>query len=150
MIVFLGSNPSNSSISCDPFSGETRSGKILAAWIAHLNIESDDYVLMNVSNAKTPNNKRLSKAEIINQMPFLRPALRGKFVVALGASAEMACNLLTEYSFGNFEYYPFHHPSGLNRKLNDKVAIKKDLDLLKNEIDQLYIRELMSIISMLG
>jgi uracil-DNA glycosylase family 4 len=117
VILFIGSNPSVRSVNTDAFDLSTRSGRILASWIR--DIEAPVRFL-NISDIPTPNNRPLTKTEITAALPSLKgkiESLNPTHIVALGKVATRALTTL------NLRFYAMEHPSGMNRKLNDKLFV---------------------------
>jgi uracil-DNA glycosylase len=126
IVLFVGSNPSNSSETDTAFHGSTRSSKILTEWCSH--IEGAMFVHINVLSSKTPNNRPLSRKEILSSLESLQENLRGikpDKIVALGKTASAALTLL------HVDFFEMPHPSGRNRLLNDKDYMAKKLINLK-------------------
>lgn len=121
-ILFVGSNPSTASgYAGHAFFLDTKSGKELAMWIANLDshlIKNHDCVAFaNVSNTPTENNRPLKKSEIKQALPNLARIIErfnATHIIALGKTAHTALTLL------QLPHLEMPHPSGLNRKLNDK------------------------------
>ena len=115
IVLFVGSNPSNAS-TCDvAFHGSTKSSKILTEWCKDITIGK---MMINVTTTKTNNNRPLTNAEISDALPALKSAIEALSpckVVALGKTAVRALTLLHQ------AHYEMPHPSGRNRKLNDKA-----------------------------
>lgn len=113
-VLLIGSNPSISSQSSFAFFLDSKSGQTLQEWIK--DVEAD-FVYGNVSSIKTDNNRPLTRAEIKASLPDLLKAIkrnRPDKIVALGKTAAEALTLL------QLSFLGMPHPSGLNRKLNDK------------------------------
>lgn len=111
MIVFVGDKPSVHNI--DPkvaFVG-TKSYKTLLSWIADMDVDIQQVRLDNASTFKAWNYME-----------------EGYKFVALGNEAAIklkACG---------FKYFQLPHPSGMNRKLNDKAWLLSQLFECKNYI----------------
>lgn len=121
VILFVGSNPSNAS-TCDvAFHGSTASSRILTGWCKDL---VGMKVHVNVLDKKTPDNRALTKSEIVMNLEDLKSKLDGinpNYIVALGKTAETALTLLQK------QFYAMPHPSGCNRLLNDKEFVDQKL-----------------------
>ena len=118
-ILFVGSNPSNTSLTEDAFHESTRSGKILASWVASLQGEK---AYVNVSNQKTENNRPLTTSEIRACLPKLALDIAGATkVVALGKTAAKALSML------GIQFCEMPHPSGCNRLLNDTKYVEQKI-----------------------
>lgn len=114
VILFVGSNPSNSSMTDSAFHGSTKSSQILSGWVAEI---KGLKVHVNVLNKKTDNNRPLKTSEIKANLEQLASNVNGikpDRIVALGKTAAKALTLL------HLAFYEMPHPSGRNRKLNDK------------------------------
>jgi uracil-DNA glycosylase len=91
---------------------------------------------MNVANYKTFNNKPLNKQLINLEIPRLKAFLKGRVVVTLGDTAWKAVQRASNEDVGVLATVaPLPHPSGRNRKLNDKELIKQQLQFAKYIID---------------
>lgn len=113
-VLFVGSNPSNASTVDAAFHGSTKSSKILTRWTKDIDAIK---IYINVLNEKTENNRPLKNSEIKSNLPQLKTniqAINPDRVVALGKTAAKALTLL------HIAHYEMPHPSGRNRKLNDK------------------------------
>jgi uracil-DNA glycosylase len=126
-ILFVGSNPSNSSLTDAAFHGSTQSSKILTDWCA--NIKNGFFVHVNVINKKTENNRPLSRKEIQDSLNSLKQNIAGikpDRIIALGKTASTALTLL------QVDFFEMPHPSGKNRMLNDKQYVTQKVnDLVK-------------------
>lgn len=134
-VVFLGSNPSCSSPYNDPFSHCKSANKILSEWIPALGLTRDQVYFANVANYKTPRNRPLKKSEIKAELPRLAKQLDGKVIVTLGKTAQEAATMLIEAGLNTTALVSMPHPSGLNRKLNNKEWVHAQLKEAKEKID---------------
>lgn len=130
-IVFIGSNPSIKSSKLTPFWNDTKSAKILRSWLEQLKDSDSELFFYNVSDQPTENNRPLKISEIKENLQSLKNKLaifsEHKMeikVVALGKTAEKALTLL------RIPHIAMPHPSGLNRKLNDKAYVQEKIDAL--------------------
>lgn len=131
-ILYIGSNPSTSSPTDEPFVVGTKSRSIVDSWNMHLPECMITYI--NVSNIKTENNKPLSKKQIKESCPDLLTRINStnpSHIVALGKAAATALTLLRQ------TYYEMPHPSGLNRQLNDKSFVEEKIKGLKHYLNPL-------------
>jgi uracil-DNA glycosylase len=120
-VVFVGSNPSQSSSTTLPFWGDTNSDKVLFSWIKVLP-NTNDYRLCNVKDIKTEDNKPLTLSQIKESLPELKSKIGSATkIVALGKTAAKALTLL------HVDFYEMPHPSGRNRKLNDKKYVEEKI-----------------------
>lgn len=125
-VLFVGSNPSVKNVDPEVAFKGARSYDNLVRWISTLNVE--DYILVNVLDEVTTNNRPLTRSEIKRAVKSLSAKLATlKFdkVVALGASASVALKLL------KVTHYRLPHPSSRNRQLNSKVFVDKQLEECK-------------------
>lgn len=126
-VVFIGSNPSQRSSSIVPFYYDTKSMAILTEWMNELydlGCRHESHHFLNVSNAPTPGNRPLKVSEIHAELIGLEgriSSISPDRVIALGRTAEKALTLL------RIPHYAMPHPSGLNRKLNDKAYITEKI-----------------------
>lgn len=121
IILFVGSNPSNSS-TCDvAFHGSTRSSKRLTSWIQAI---PGGKFYINVLDKKTNKNRPLKKSEISLNLEDLRQkvrAIRPHKIVGLGKTAQIALKAI------GVEFFCMPHPSGRNRQLNDPKFIEQKI-----------------------
>jgi len=118
-ILFVGDKPSNSNLNLKvPFVG-TRSYKTLLSWIAdmelditHIALANQDYLVVNELGCILYHNSTVGKK-------------RRTKVVTLGSAAAKKAQDLGLQSFA------LPHPSGLNRKLNDKQRLSEELERCK-------------------
>jgi uracil-DNA glycosylase len=123
-ILLVGSNPSIRSSTSEAFSSTTKSARILSSWIKDIDAE---FIFINVTDIKTPNNRPLSKKEIKESLPFLYfniKKLNANKYVALGKAAHIALTLLC------LDHLEMPHPSGMNRLLNDSNYRDKKINEL--------------------
>jgi len=125
MVIVIGSNPSVASPNCSPFHASTRSRMVLDEWFGDAHT---DIIPLNVSDQKKEGNRPLTRNEILNQIPRIIKQL-GEYpdakVVALGKTAEFAMSLTGR------EFFAMEHPSGCNRKLNDKLYVAEKIKALR-------------------
>lgn len=129
-VVFVGSNPSVSAKTLDPFCPSTRSGRILRDWISR-SCDSCSCVFMNVQDNPTSCNRPLTKSEILSNLDSLKKKIediRPHKIVSLGRAADTALTLL------RLPHFDMPHPSGLNRKLNDNKFIEEKINGLRTYI----------------
>jgi hypothetical protein len=120
-ILFIGSNPSNSSAINAAFHSPTSSSKILTSWCKDIQgIKAH----LNVLNEKTENNRALKQSEIKLNIERLSSDIKivaPTHIVALGKTAAKALALI------GIEHYEMPHPSGRNRQLNDPEYVAKKI-----------------------
>lgn len=110
MIVFVGEKPSKKNKDPNvPFVG-TKSYRTLLGWIADMDINISDVKLENVSNLESINTKYT--------------------YIALG---DIAYQKLSKFPV---KLYKLPHPSGLNRKLNDKKWLKNELKVCRKWLNE--------------
>lgn len=127
-IIFLGSNPSQRSISIKPFWRDTKSMQVISNWLDMLNLNEEEIYFVNVSDVPTPNNRPLKTSEIKVALPSLSAKINDIIpakIIALGKTAEKALTLLY------IPHYTMPHPSGLNRQLNNKEFIEEKIKSLQ-------------------
>jgi uracil-DNA glycosylase family 4 len=124
-VLFVGSNPSVRSDSNEAFSETTLSGRILRSWIEGISAE---FAFENIVQEKTEGNRPLKKSEmaaasdaLVKRIAVVAPDR----VVALGKSAAQVL------AGTGLKFLEMPHPSGLNRKLNDKDYVAECLDGLR-------------------
>ena len=125
-ILFVGSNPSNASTVDIAFHASTKSSKILTEWCKDI---EGAKMHVNVCDVKTEGNKPLTQAQIDENLLLLKfkvTVANADRVVALGKAAAKALTLL------GVEQYEMPHPSGRNRKLNDKAWVAEKVKALQN------------------
>jgi uracil-DNA glycosylase len=101
------------------FHGPTNSSKRLTKWTENV---LGAKVHINVLDKKTENNRPLKKSEISLNLEDLKLKLnmiKPHKIVALGKTAQKALNLV------GVDFFAMPHPSGKNRKLNDKLYVEK-------------------------
>lgn len=121
--IFIGSNPSASANSWEPFCISTKSGRTLHEWIKRANVEIIG--MINVHSYPTPNNKPLTNTQIVSSLPnitaYLSMYRQNPPIVAVGKTAAKALTLL------GIPFYELPHPSGMNRLCNDKEYVEEKL-----------------------
>jgi len=114
-ILFIGSNPAMASASNKAFESDTASGRLLKTWTEGIN---GTFYYENIVSEKTENNRPLKKSEMANAMTPLRQRINRinpDRIVALGRDAALVLSNL------ELKFLDMPHPSGRNRKLNDKA-----------------------------
>lgn len=125
-ILLVGSNPSHKATSNEAFTADTVSGRILRSWIEGI---EGEFVFENLSSQKTENNRPLNRSERALAQVSLQKRIQGTNpgrIVALGKVAAEVLGAL------GVSFLEMPHPSGLNRKLNDKEYMARKLEELRS------------------
>ena len=124
-ILFIGSNPSQKAESDEAFTSDTASGRIVRSWVEGI---SGTILFDNIVSQKTENNRPLNS----NEMALATVSLLERInrinpdrLVALGKSAAKTLKKM------KLNFLEMPHPSGLNRKLNDKIYVEEKIKALK-------------------
>ena len=128
-ILIVGSNPSMKSPDLTPFHPSTKSSQILQQWFTGINAV---FSYVNLVDYQTENNRPLRVAEIKRCIPDLISKIElheGYKIVGLGKTVAKALSMT------RFNFFEAPHPSGLNRKLNDKEYVKGMVDELLTYIN---------------
>lgn len=134
VVIFIGSNPSQSAHSDRAFCASTSSGKTLREWVWKLEISTKAVETYNLANKPTPKNRPLKVAEIKASLPALENHIEFKHyyykycnikLVGVGKTAQKALTLL------GYNFFAMPHPSGLNRQLNDPQFIEGKIKELR-------------------
>ena len=129
LVLFVGDKPSSKNTDPNMAFLGTKSGETLEKWIRHMNV--DWFRTINQVDAEFEDN-------VLDAVNNLYP------VIALGNNAQAALiNLMNKNALVKFRSYLFYtlpHPSGRNRKLNDKKYVEETLKECKNHID--HVRSL--------
>lgn len=133
MIVFLGDKPSKKNVDANiPFVG-TKSYKTLLEWVSKLGIDITEVALANREHVKTYNwAKDLNTGEgIYVETPNIYlDILPQDKIVCLGDSAEKLVKPM------GLKYFKLPHPSGLNRKINNKQYLEAELKKCKRYLNE--------------
>jgi uracil-DNA glycosylase len=123
VIVIVGDKPARNNLNSNiPFVG-TKSYKILLNWIFKLNVDITDVALYNRSNLGIISYGSAQK--FFDERLLCEPTK----VVAVGNEAS---KFLKAHGI---EHFKLPHPSGLNRKLNDKEWLAKELKNCKKYLE---------------
>lgn len=123
MIVFVGKEPSKKNKDPRiPFVG-TKSYKRLLEWIYRLDIDLNEVHVCNLEHLKNCSNSKSFYIDLPNI--FVDLEFDKDKIIALGKDVSNRLNKL------NLNHYSIDHPSGLNRKLNDKKYVEKMLKSCK-------------------
>lgn len=120
-IALVGSNPSVRSTTSEAFASTTKSAQILSSWIKNIDA---DFIFINITDIKTPNNRPLSQKEMKEALPSLSlnlAELNADGYVTLGKAAHTALTLL------HLAHLEMPHPSGMNRLLNDRDFVTEKI-----------------------
>lgn len=131
-ILVMGQNPARSSVTGAPFLG-TESGKRLSMWLSKAGVNF--YVLNNVSNDKTENNRSLKRSEmskIAKSKEFCDRIKSYDKILAVGRQAEFTLELAKiHHKMPHLQVMYVPHPSGLNRVLNDPNSEKEVVEMIR-------------------
>lgn len=120
MVIFIGDKPSRKNLNPNiPFVG-TQSYKKLLEWIWYLDVD--------INSVKVTNSDNWDRDSLLGSYMF------GHKIVILGNNAEKKIlQKLSQLTSLNqpIDYFKLPHPSGLNRKLNDKKWLQKELNKCK-------------------
>jgi uracil-DNA glycosylase len=139
-IMFVGSNPSVRSGSAVAFWNDTKSRAVLDGWTDQL-LKCNDYTFYytNVYNKPTVSNRPLTMKQIKESLDQLKNSAEVQEpdrIIALGKTAEKALTLL------HIPHMAMPHPSGLNRKLNDKTYVEQKIKELVEYCSPTLLSEL--------
>ncbi len=130
-ILVLGQNPSRKNTDPNvPFEG-TQSDVVLQSWLDQI-IPYDYSPLVEVMNCSDrvdfkPTAQTI--ADLSDRIRYVVNEQRFDKVIALGS---IASEILDK---AGIVYFPLPHPSGRNRKLNDKTYISEQLELAKRYLE---------------
>lgn len=120
-ILFVGQNPARDDQK-GPFQG-TRSLIMLNRWIEQVGLLGDDEIYLSNAHGEVGKLPPPKEANMMDHVVW--HAARSNVVVALGDYASRALEIR------NIRHLKMPHPSGMNRKLNDKLYMQCMLNLLK-------------------
>jgi uracil-DNA glycosylase len=115
-VLFVGDKPSAKNLDPDIAFEGSRSGETLKTWAKSMGLNDDDYTAIN----------RVDEFFVECCKSFVKA---DKAVISLGVRAHKA--LLKAGVF----HFPLPHPSGLNRKINDKDKLNRELSRCMNYIN---------------
>lgn len=124
-ILFIGSNPSGKASSNEAFTSDTASGRLVRSWAEGI---EGTILYENIVSQKTENNRPLNSNEMAHATASLLERIiriNPTRLVALGKSAAKVLEGL------DLKYLEMPHPSGMNRKLNDKVYTAEKIRALR-------------------
>lgn len=125
MIIFVGDKPSKKNIDPEVAFVGTKSYKTVLDWIYEMKIDVTHTVLCNKTDVKA----RAYGIEV-NPANYGLDLHHEDRVIALGEEASKYLDKI------NVNHFKLPHPSGLNRKLNDKKWLKKELKKCYKWINQ--------------
>lgn len=120
-VLLVGQNPSRYNL--DPkvaFKG-TKSFDIITGWIDTFGVSGDSYMLIN---AFTKVNQKYLKKEYVIASERVSRLVKGfepETIIALGKRASEVLKM------SGIDHFELPHPSGRNRKLNNKEWLKQEL-----------------------
>lgn len=115
-VLFVGDSPSKANTNPIMAFIGSRSGKTLEAWTERLGLKLGEYMMINRTDEFFADCAR-------SFYKSSRP------VISLGVKADVAL------SKANVPHFSLPHPSGLNRKLNDKKTLGLTLSRCRRHID---------------
>ncbi len=124
-ILFIGSNPSQTATTTEAFSESTKSGRILRSWIDGI---EGTILFDNIASYATENNRPLNKEEMALAQASLADRIKEVNPDRLVALGKSAASVLTKLKLDHLE---MPHPSGMNRKLNDRQYVREQISALK-------------------
>lgn len=123
-VLLIGANPSQVSKTNNAFDLSTKSGKKIIEWICKTNTLNLPVSLANVYSGKTINNKPPTKEIIRTHSIMLKMRLDMEKPTKIVAFGKIAANALNGMGY---EFFEMPHPSGCNRKLNDKEYVAEKI-----------------------
>lgn len=127
MIFIVGDKPSSKNLDPEIAFVGTTSYKKLLEWIYELDIDINDTILCNKSQFKSYGYIDDHKIETKNLFTDVQKEDK---IIALGKNAAKHLDTL------KVKYFELPHPSGLNRKLNNKSELKRLLNNCKEWLDE--------------
>lgn len=125
-ILVVGQNPAQKSPD-SAFVG-TASGRRLASWLVEAGFDMGLVEYANIYSKPTKKNRKPSKkdmAKVLRSKKFARYLSSYDAVVAVGVLADDSIiDIVKKYKI-ELNWISITHPSGLNRKTNDKEYVKK-------------------------
>lgn len=144
-ILFLGQNPAEASPKL-AFVG-TKSGKTLDQWIFQSSIPVDQpIVFANVFDFPTISNKPLKASDITSaaKSSFFLEKIEGcDIVFSCGKQASKAVAIaMAHFGLQSIKAVSLPHPSGLNRKLNDKAFVNQTIKLISETYESVLLEKM--------
>jgi uracil-DNA glycosylase family 4 len=147
-ILFIGEGPGEQEDEQGkPFVGQA--GKLLDLLLQGMLFEEQDYYIANVVKCRPPLNRIPNNEEAEKCLPFLRNQvylIRPKIIVCLGATAskhvidkEMKITKIRGQWIDRKGCFimPTFHPAALLRDESKKVLMWKDMELVKQKLDEI-------------
>ena len=130
--MIVGANPSLRSTTSKAFDQSTKSGTLLRDWIGPAwDSTFCEFALTNVYGQPTPDNRPPNKAEIEEGKEALKEFIQYFNPHRIVSIGKVPAKVLTQMGL---EFYEMPHPSGLNRKLNDKEWAEEKIKGLRHYI----------------
>lgn len=127
-VLIVGQNPSKKNIDpYTPFDG-TRSGVTVNKWLDKLEVHKSMCYSINCKNSVDYKFNEQGIRETADYLNYSVPFMKYDKILALG---KIAHKVLAQAGIAHFE---LPHPSGRNRKLNDKKWLSKQLELAKEYV----------------
>lgn len=137
MILILGQNPARSSATGEPFVG-TRSGKRLFRLLKYADVK--EYVLMNVVDFKTDDNRPLKRSElkeVAESAIFNKLISSYEGIITVGKQATEALALTLKYhNLSNVKHLEIPHTSPKNLVWNDWLTEVKVVSAIRKFINE--------------
>lgn len=129
-VIFVGDKPSKTNIDPDVAFVGTKSYDKLCSWIPKLDVSLNDIVICNKKDIKHFGDcSDMYGYEVMGRTYVAFDPNKGDKVIALGVQASLYLDRI------DCEHFRLPHPSGLNRKLNDK---KFEVKMLKDCREFIY------------
>lgn len=134
-VVFIGQNPSSDNSYPDTAFVGSRSYATLIGWLVKLGLKEKDVTAINAS-------KKLGKVtrNDIDELGILSIILQTDIkIICLGEYAETAViEVAYRHKICDIDMFTLPHPSGLNRKLNDKKQLDTTLKHCREWLEMKY------------
>jgi len=128
-VLLIGLNPSEASPDNSPFHPDTKSRKVIDSWFEDV---SCNMTFINILDEKLESNRALKRSELKSLIPQILLKLKnykGYRFIALGKQVTELMKMTT------LDFFEAPHPSGLNRKLNDKKYVADFIEEMKRYIE---------------